>query len=52
MIVEAGGEWTPGKGYTPASSISRIERRSDFQGYPMKGVGVKVGVERKKEREN
>ncbi|XP_063845570.1 glutamate receptor ionotropic, kainate 5-like isoform X2 [Scylla paramamosain] len=41
LLVEAAGEWTPRGGYTPVTT-NKIERRGDFQGYPMKGVGVKV----------
>ena len=51
VIVEKAGEWTAGvagmagatgKGYRTTTSVSNLERRTDFQGYPLIGVGVKV----------
>ncbi|XP_050710442.1 glutamate receptor-like [Eriocheir sinensis] len=42
VLVEGAGEWGEGKGYRPPTPANRVERRSDFQGYPMRGVGVKV----------
>ncbi|XP_063881027.1 glutamate receptor ionotropic, kainate 5-like [Scylla paramamosain] len=42
VVEEAAGNWTPTKGFSLVNSTNRLERRSDFQGYHMKGVGVKV----------
>ncbi|XP_047738020.1 uncharacterized protein LOC125178404 [Hyalella azteca] len=41
--VEEGGTWTAGEGFMKYKFIEdKIERRQDFKGYPIIGVGVRV----------
>lgn len=40
---EKGGSWTMDHGFQGDTLTSdKLDRRSDFQGYPMKGIGVSV----------
>ncbi|KAK4321415.1 hypothetical protein Pmani_007770 [Petrolisthes manimaculis] len=39
--VEVVGTWSKEGGFTP-SPLAKLDRRKDFKGYPMTGVGVKV----------
>ncbi|XP_069956158.1 glutamate receptor ionotropic, delta-1-like isoform X2 [Cherax quadricarinatus] len=42
LVLETSGEWRPASGYVVTSTLNKYDRRSNFQGYPMHGVGVKV----------
>ncbi|XP_069192972.1 glutamate receptor 1 [Procambarus clarkii] len=42
VLVEGGGEWSPTDGYVGVAAGNKYDRRRNFQGYPIVGVGVKV----------
>ncbi|XP_068242539.1 glutamate receptor 1-like [Palaemon carinicauda] len=43
LIVENLGSWDPSKGYfSPYSGINKYDRRWDYKGYPVRGIGVNI----------
>ncbi|KAG7155398.1 Glutamate receptor-like 62 [Homarus americanus] len=42
VLVEEMGEWSTAGGYVGAYGVNKYDRRMDFQGYPIQGIGVDV----------